>query len=80
MVMTRGGIISLLFPRTPGLWIKQRKIVFSFVEIATDKCLNSNEKLWQIWSYVIVNVTMQLEINVWYVRRVFHGTFEVTNH
>jgi hypothetical protein len=32
-----------------------RKKLFSFVESATDMCGNSNEKPWQIWSYVVVS-------------------------
>jgi hypothetical protein len=34
----------------------RRKKNSAFVEIATDKCGNINEKLSQIWSYVLVNV------------------------
>jgi hypothetical protein len=33
-----------------------RKIVFSFVENAMDMCGNSNEKLWKIWSYLVVHL------------------------
>jgi hypothetical protein len=35
------------------------------VEIATDKCGNTNEKPWEIWSYVIVhNIIRENESNV----------------
>jgi hypothetical protein len=32
-----------------------RKIVFAFMESATDMCGKSNEKSWKIWSYVVVD-------------------------
>jgi hypothetical protein len=41
-----------------------RKIVFSFVESATDMCGNSNEKPWQIWSYVVVEFLSEYDFDI----------------
>jgi hypothetical protein len=32
----------------------QQKQLFSFMEISTDMCGNSNEKSWKFWSYVVL--------------------------
>jgi len=61
MVMTHGGLISSLFPWFVDIATKKYrwKIVLAFMEIVMDKCGNRDEKLWKIWSYILVNGSFQ---------------------
>jgi hypothetical protein len=54
-----------------------RKIVFSFVESATDMFGNRNKKPWKIWSYVVVirRITKENPKSIWINKYIIHNEY-----